>query len=217
MADAEILGASVYGDYLSNGFVLKTVGFFGGTFDPIHFGHIHLALQMVEQKKVDEVLFCPAFLSPFKTDAMPYADAFHRISMLRLSIEGLPHFRATAWEIDRKEVSYTIDTLRALQKQDGGKTHFRLILSEESATRLPLWKEAEELLLLAPPLIGARNSFDLEEAFADRLQSSLVRMPMFPISATEIRHRLHLRLYCGHLVSAKTLDYIHRNQLYTKL
>jgi len=137
---------------------LKTIGFFGGTFDPIHFGHIGLAIQLLEIHKLDEVLFCPAYCSPFKTAAPPYASPEHRLAMSALAIEGIPRFRITPYEIDRGDPSYTIDTLQVLKGESRGPVKFRLLLSEEAAVHFDQWKDFQELIRLAPPLIGTRSS-----------------------------------------------------------
>ncbi len=168
---------------------MKTVGFFGGTFDPIHFGHISLAIQMLEENHLDELLFCPAFCSPFKQEVPPMASAEHRLEMLKLALE-VPQFKISTIELERGGCSYTIDTIRALQKEG---VKMKLILSAESALHLDHWKEGEELVRLAPPLIGPRER---------------------GISSTEIRRRLAKGLYCGHLIPAKTLAYIRRHALY---
>lgn len=165
----------------------KSVGFFGGSFDPIHFGHITLAVQLMESHKLDEILFCPAFCSPFKKSTPPVASPEHRLAMLKLALD-LPQFKITTIELDQKGSSYTIDAIRALAIQG-----MRLILSEEAAAHLDKWKDTEELVRLAPPLIGPRE---------------------IPISSTEIRARLKKKLYCGHLIPAKALEYIHKHRLY---
>lgn len=168
----------------------KTVGFFGGSFDPIHFGHIALAVQLMEDHKLDEILFCPAFCSPFKTSAPPVATPQQRLAMLKLALD-LPQFKITTYELDRDGCSYTIDTIRALQTEG---VQFRLLLSDEAATHLDKWKETRELIRLAPPLIAPRE---------------------IQISSTEIRERLKKKLYCGHLVPAKALEYIQSHRLYS--
>ena len=191
----------------------RTVGFFGGTFDPIHFGHLHLAIALLEKEKLDEILFCPAFCSPFKTQTPPQASPEHRLAMLRLGLEGIPHFRITPIEIERKGPSYAIDTLRAL-KQDG--VQLRLLLSEETAEHFALWKEVEALIQLAPPLVGTRGqSAPLKGPFADVLKKGSTRTKTIEISSTEVRDRLQKKLYCGHLVPAKILDYIRSHCLYS--
>ncbi len=162
-------------------------GFFGGTFDPIHFGHIGLAVHLLEAHQLKEILFCPAFCSPFKTKAPPMASPAHRLAMLELALDH-PQFKITTIELDRKDSSYSIETIRALRIKD-----LRLILSEETAAHLDKWKETEELVRLAPPLIGPRRT---------------------DISSTEIRARLKKKLYCGHLIPAKALEYIQKHRLY---
>lgn len=166
----------------------KSIGFFGGSFDPIHFGHISLAVHLMEAHHLDEVLFCPAFCSPFKTTKPPIASPEHRLAMLKLALE-LPQFQITTLELDQKTPSYTVDTIRKLALKG-----LRLLLSDEAASHLNKWKETNELVRLAPPLIGPREAH---------------------ISSTDIRARLKQKLYCGHLVPAKVLDYIKRHKLYT--
>ncbi len=167
----------------------KTVGFFGGTFDPIHFGHISLAVHLLETHGLDEVVFCPAFCSPFKTAAPPAASGEQRLEMLKRALDH-PKFKISTWELDQGKCSYTIDTIRALAE---GRNRLRLLLSDEAAAHLYKWKETEELIRLAPPLIGPRES---------------------QISSTEIRARLKKKLYCGHLVPAKALEYILKKGVY---
>lgn len=169
---------------------MKTVGFFGGSFDPIHFGHIALAIQLMEAHGLDEVLFCPAFCSPFKRETPPEASPEHRLAMLKLALD-VPQFKITTAEIDRGGASYTIDTIRGLEAKG---VKLRLLLSDEAAAHLERWKEAEELVRLAPPLIAPRE---------------------IQISSTEIRARLKKKLYCGHLIPAKALDYIRTHRLYS--
>jgi nicotinate-nucleotide adenylyltransferase len=187
----------------------KTVGFFGGSFDPLHFGHIHLAIQLSEIHHLDEVLFCPAFCSPFKTASPPKASPEHRLQMLRLGLEDIPQFKITSLEIEQKGPSYTIDTLRHLQAPN---LQFRLLLSRDVALHLDQWKDFLSILRLAPPLIGLRG--EAEDNLLPELKPGLTTTPMLDISSTEIRGRLAQKLYCGHLVPAKTLDYIHTHRLY---
>lgn len=163
------------------------IGFFGGTFDPIHFGHISLAVHLLEAHKLKKILFCPAYCSPFKTDKPPTASPQHRLAMLQLALDH-PQFEITTLELDRTSPSYAIDTLRALQIKG-----LRLILSQEAAAHLDRWKETQEIVRLAPPLIGPRE---------------------VPISSTQIRDRLKKRLYCSHLVPAEALKHIEKHHLY---
>lgn len=188
-----------------------STGFFGGSFDPVHFGHINLALQMAEIHNLREVLFCPAFCSPFKKGNPPQATPRQRLEMLQLALKEIPRLRVISLEIDRGGVSYTIDTLRILEKE-GLKLH--LILSEDSAVHFDRWKESDEILRIAPPLIGTRKNSHLEN-LPEQLKKGFTPTRMMEISSTEIRERLKKKMYCGHLVPGKALDYIHANRLYS--
>lgn len=168
---------------------MKKVGFFGGSFDPIHFGHVALAIQLMEVHQLDEVLFCPAFCSPFKMATPPIGSPQDRLALLKLALE-IPQFKITTIELERGGPSYSVETLRALQVEG---VKFRLLLSDEAAVRLDQWKDTQELIKLAPPLIGPRE---------------------IQISSTQIRSRLKKKLYCGHLIPAKALEYIHRHGIY---
>jgi nicotinate-nucleotide adenylyltransferase len=184
----------------------KTVGFFGGTFDPIHFGHINLAIQLMEIHRLDEVLFSPAYCSPFKTEAPPHAAAAHRLELVRLGVEEIEHFKVEDYEVERGEVSFTIDTLRALQEEMGDEAAFHLLLSDDVGLHLDKWKDYKELIRLAPPLIGGRSH--------SHKTSEVTPTKRFEISSTEIRARLKKGLYCGHLVPEKVLRYLKINALY---
>jgi nicotinate-nucleotide adenylyltransferase len=197
----------------------KAVGFFGGTFDPIHFGHLHLALQMMEKHELDEVLFCPAALSPFKGNQPPPHAKEHRRRMVELAISPIERFSLLERELLQDGPSYTIETIRWLISKKEA-TRFHLILGEDALEHLSHWKEFEELLTLAPPLIGSR----LREvkkipsslaSVANLIEEGLTPIPILEISSTMLRDRLKKHLYCGHLIPAKVLDYIEENDLYS--
>jgi len=180
VAFAKIQGAIVY--------FMKAVGLFGGSFDPIHFGHLFLAIFLLEKYQLEKILFCPAACSPFKGNSLPVASGEHRLNMLKLALDH-PQMEIIEIELHRPAPSYTIDTVRALDLPN-----LRLLLSDEAEKTFKGWKEAEELQKLAPLLVGPRA---------------------WGISSTEIRQRLHHQLYCGHLVPAKALDYIQAFHLYS--
>ena len=185
---------------------MKKVGFFGGSFDPIHFGHLNLAIQILEKCNLDEILFCPAFQSPFKQNRTPIAPPKDRYEMVEKAIEKIPAFAITPIEIERGGVSYTVETLRSLQKEG---IQYHLVLSEETASDIQLWKEPEEILHLAPPIVGVKNDLPPDSPFKQ------VQIPTFDISSTEIRERFKKKLYCGHLIPAIALDYIVQHRLYS--
>lgn len=195
----------------------ERVGFFGASFDPIHFGHINLAIEILEKCQLDKILFCPAHLSPGKVDNPPHASKSHRLNMVQLATEDHPAFTPCSEELSRPSPSYTIETMEGLAKKG---IQLFLILAEDSAYHLMKWKEIERLLSIAPPLIGSR--YGLDESKLERLSPTIketildgcVSTRRMEISSTDIRERLKKRLYCSHLLPSKILDYIYQSGLY---
>lgn len=198
------------------------IGFFGGTFDPIHYGHIHMALQLMERAHLDTVLFCPTSLSPFKQDAFPLVSAKLRLEMVRLAIAPIEKFAALDLEVGLKVPAFTIDTMRRLVtsvKKEGDAAQFFLLLSQDALPRLHEWKEVDDLLVLAHPLIASRTAEsvttkNLSQSASAAVSKGIIQTPILDISSTEIRNRLAASLYCGHLVPQDVLDYIRGNELY---
>ncbi|MDJ0651903.1 MAG: nicotinate (nicotinamide) nucleotide adenylyltransferase [Simkaniaceae bacterium] len=192
----------------------KQLGFFGGSFDPVHFGHINLAVGILEKGLVDKILFCPAHVSPTKGQTPPAATPKQRLHMLQLALEDVPNCVPYDEEISRPPPSYTIDTIQQLRGE------VRLIVAEDTAYRFDHWKEIDQLLEIAPPIIGVRHGCNREKLHALpekiqlKIEAGLVEIPALDISSTEIRKRLKKRLYCGHLLQGKVLDYIHQNTIY---
>jgi nicotinate-nucleotide adenylyltransferase len=191
----------------------RKIGLFGGTFDPIHFGHLNLALTLLETQKLDQVIFCPAHTSPLKKDEPPSFPAEARAAMVALAIEPIKEFLLLDWEISRPAPSFTIDTVRYLLTQkEYSSAQLHLILGEDSVQTLERWKEVDELLKIAPPLIGSRVGHlkaQLSPKLSKVVEAGLVRIPTMEVSSTEIRRRLKEHKYCGHLVPAKVLEYIY--------
>lgn len=181
----------------------KKVGIFGGTFDPIHNGHLHLALSIQEMAQLDEVIFVPALLSPFKEDRQPKASAEQRLAMLQFAIAPIPQFSIFAGELSLPAPSYTIRTIETLSKQSLGTLH--LILSDETFRGFPSWNEPDRIVELAPLLIGTSDS---------NTNIGWFQIPRLEISSTLVRSRLKEKLYCGHLVPAPVLNYIFTKKLY---
>ena len=199
---------------------MAKIGIFGGTFNPIHFGHIHLALSLKESKGLDQVVFSPNYASPFKEkQQISSAAPEQRFQMLSLALEGVPGCIPTDYEIKRAGPSYTIDLVHHIRSafckpQDD----LFLLLGEDVLASFSRWKDKEELLSLAKPLVGSRNSLTKDPLLDPKLQEILdkgrVSIPILEISASNIRSRLKKGLYCGHLVPQKVLDYILLHKLY---
>ena len=194
----------------------EKVGVFGGSFDPIHFGHINLALQLYEKKLVDKIIFIPARCSPFKVDKPPKADGKHRINMLKLALEELAFASIDDIELKRDGISYTIDTIKLLKEKF---THLRLIAAQDVACEIHKWKNYQDIIEMAPLIIGKREEYlpnlqGMDENLKNMINKNLIPIKNMDISSTDIRERLKNSLYCSHLVSAKVLDYIYQHKLY---
>jgi nicotinate-nucleotide adenylyltransferase len=199
------------------GFEMKKIGLFGGTFDPIHFGHIHLALQLLEKHRLDEVFFCVAVRSPFKKKQPPFAPPLHRLEMTRLATRPISAFHVCDIELKRPAPSYTVDTLRDMHDRADANTKFYLLLSDEVFDCFHCWKEANEIVRLAKPLVGVRFGTNRipPSAVQPFLRKGLTKTGRLDISSTDIRNRLQKKLYCGHLAPLSVLRYIKKELLYT--
>lgn len=194
----------------------RKIGIFGGSFDPIHLGHLNLAIQLKEIHSLQEVIFFPAFCSPYKKSDAPKAEGIHRLKMVKLAIRDMEGFSVHPFEIQNEGISYTIDTIRMLKGDKGyHKAELHLLLSEDSLEDFDKWKEVEEILALAPPLVGCR-SFppSIPKKFLQILRKGVTRTKIMEISSTEVRQRLKKKLFCGHLVPREVLRYIDKNKLY---
>jgi nicotinate-nucleotide adenylyltransferase len=191
----------------------KRIGLFGGSFDPIHFGHINLAISMLEENKVDEVIFIPAQVSAFKVNTPPRVSGKERLKMVQMAIEGIKEFSVSDYEINKKEVSYTVDTVNYFF-ENVSKNLF-LIMDEYVALDLDKWKSIDQIASKASFLIGQRkNSFPLEKKYTFLKKENFIPIRELEISSTEIRARLKKKLYIGHLTSQLVVDFISKNHLY---
>ncbi len=192
---------------------MRKVGFLGGSFNPIHFGHIHLGINIQEICGLDQVLVCPAATSPFKIGDDAQTAPHHRLAMVQLALEEIPGWKILDWEMKSSGTSFTIHTIRRLKEafaSQGEEVKLHLILGDDLLPQFSQWKEVEELVVLAPPLIGSRIGTLSPSSIKERI----VPIPSFEVSSTIVRERLKKNLYCGHLVPAKVLDYIYQHQLY---
>ena len=175
------------------------IGVYGGSFDPVHIGHLLLAECCREQAGLDRVLFVPAATQPHKQDRR-LADPQHRIDMLRLATGGHPAFDVATLELDRGGVSYTVDTHAALQSAQPA-AELCLLLGPDALAGLPTWREPRRIAELATLVAVERESLDdlraaattaglTELLGADRLATLLdrrVRMPAIGIRASDLR------------------------------
>lgn len=187
------------------------IALYGGTFDPIHNGHINLAIEMSNAQYLDAVWFIPNHISPTKTDRPPI-DANHRLEMVNRAIAPLPQFRALDVEIKRGGASYTIETITELVEEEHD---YFLLMADKVLPELTQWKGIEEIITKIPLLIGGREWVATGSKALDEVAiKAFTKIPTLEIDATRIRARLKENRYCGHLLPSEVLSYITENQLY---
>jgi nicotinate-nucleotide adenylyltransferase len=187
------------------------IGLLGGSFDPVHFGHLLVARTAREEAQLDRVFFIPAAQSPFKPESRP-APATERLRLLRLALAGDTHAEVDDQEIRRGGPSYTIDTVREYIRKFPQAELFYLIGADQTG-QLRLWRESEELARLVQFLIVPRPgeiAVDLAAPFRGR---ALRGVPL-GISSTEIRARLKAGLPVTHLTPPAVAEALHHNRLY---
>lgn len=180
---------------------MKRIGVFGGSFDPVHAGHLFVAQESLRAVGLDEVLFVPAAIPPHKLDQV-LGHASDRMLMLDAALRHTPEFVVEAMELDREGPSYTIDTVRSLLEKLGGgdQVELYLIIGGDNLKGLGAWREAELLMELVTPLIIHRGE-DLEEALegiegslpphlVEKLRDGLITLEPHPASSTVIREKL---------------------------
>jgi len=196
------------------------MGVLGGTFDPIHNGHLIVAEETRTRLNLAEVLFVPAGQPWLKADISILA-AEHRVQMVRLAIADKSYFKLSTIEIDRAGLSYTVDTIAELQAQLGAGDELFFILGWDNLAELPQWKEPSRLIkmcrLVAVPRVGYPIP-DLKplEAIIPGLSERVVLLdkPEVDISASVIRQRVAQGLSIRHLVPEPVDEYIRRHKLY---
>lgn len=204
---------------LGNHLMNKQIGLYGGTFDPIHFGHLSLAIEMQEKRNLDEIWFCPAWINPLKVGEGRAASPEDRLAMVQLAVSSLPYARVIDVEMVNKTPSYTIDTLKNLGRLFPNH-QFSLILGADAVQHFLQWKHPAEIIHLSRLLVGLRDHVDLSPLEINPLvwksvQEGLTSTRVLDISAAEIRQRLKNNLYCRHLIPKEVLDYIYENDLYS--
>ena len=195
------------------------IGVLGGTFDPIHIGHLVVAEEARIRLGFKEVLFVPAGHPWLKLDRN-ITPAAHRVEMVRRAIADNPHFKLCTLEVERPDPSYTVDTLMMLREQLGNEASFFFILGRDTLAELPSWKEPKKLVqlcqLVVAPRLGAKDLKNLETEMPGLLDKVIqLDMPVIGISASGIRQRIAQGLSIRYLVPAEVEKYITEQKIYT--
>ncbi len=197
------------------------IGIVGGTFDPIHLGHLLVAEEARLRLALEEVIFIPTG-HPWMKAGQSLSPPHHRLNMVRLAIASNPFFRASSMEIDRQGPTYTVDTLEELRQEASGDADLYFILGIDSLKDFHRWKEPGKILehctLVAAPRPGCQG---IDLTFLDHILPSSSREavvvlegPMVDISGTEIRRRVARGMSVRYQVPEEVVRYIYRYGLY---
>ncbi len=194
------------------------VGILGGTFDPIHFGHLACAEFAMDSAELDAILFIPAGKPTFK-QGVEIASVEDRLAMTELAVFDNDRFSVSSVEAERDGITHTIDTVRELSSAAPAGMTFSFILGADAFMLLEGWKEFDELVRMVDFICVSRPGYALEPMLERRLRDRGVRMrfveaPLLDISATEIRERLADRRSIRYLTPLAVCDYIRAKGLY---
>ncbi|MFC1847286.1 nicotinate-nucleotide adenylyltransferase [Chloroflexota bacterium] len=196
------------------------IGILGGTFDPVHNGHIAVAEETRARLDLAEIIFVPAGQPQLKGNR-PILAAEHRLQMVRLAIADQPYFKLSTVEIDRAGPSYTVDTITELQAHLGAEAELFFILGLDTLAQLPQWREPSRLIKMCYLVATSRPGYILPDL--DSLETiipglshrlTLLDKPEVDIGATEIRDRVVQRLSIRHLVPEPVDEYIRQHKIY---
>ncbi len=210
------------------------IGVFGGTFDPVHFGHLRPALELKQQLGLASIHLIPCNIPPHRGE--PHASAAQRCAMLQLAIEGEPGLLLDRRELQRPGPSYMVDTLKSLRQEYGGERPLCLIIGGDAFLGLPSWYHWQQLVQLAHIVVAHRPGWILDEATLDASLRGLLRqhrlsqpsqlceapaggvllqgVTQLDISATSIRNRVGAGESANYLLPQPVWDYIRQQNLY---
>ncbi|MBM3241895.1 nicotinate-nucleotide adenylyltransferase [Candidatus Poribacteria bacterium] len=190
------------------------IAIMGGTFNPIHYGHLISAEEVYDGLGFDFVVFVPSARPPHK-DNRDIIDPHHRYMMTVLATEDNPHFRVSRIELDRTGPSYAIETIRQFQANYGGKAEIAWIIGADSLIEFTIWKDFDKLLDTCRFIATTRPNYDLSKAPANVYNRvELFEITAVDISATEIRRRVREGRTIKYLVPQKVEEYIYQHSLY---
>ncbi len=191
----------------------SSIGIYGGTFDPVHHGHLILARDAVELLGLDRLLFVPAAISPHKLAASPDADGAHRLAMLRAAIAGEERFAVDPCELERPGPSYTVDTLLDLRRRLPPGTALFYLIGEDNVPKLDTWHRAAELRALATFVVFRRTDRPAPGHAAAAAGFPVLERRV-DLSATEIRNRVAAGRSIRYFIPESVAAIIDRERLY---
>ena len=197
------------------------VGVFGGTFDPVHLGHLAVARGALHQLNLDDLIFMPAG-RPWMKESVYLAEGHHRLAMVQLAIEGHQSFSTSDMELKREGLTYTVDTLREMSNSSQGENDVYLILGADAYSSFELWKEPSEILSMCTLAVAGRPGGDepdfekLDSILAGSTDKAIsVPVEQLDISGSDIRDRIVRGLTLSGYLPEDVEKYIYKHGLYS--
>lgn len=187
------------------------IGLLGGTFNPIHTGHMVLAQECWHRLGLDKVVFVPAYVPPHKDVEGPVSAA-DRLNMVRLALEGDDRFEISTYEIDSASTSYSIDTIKHFIGKYKEDAELFFLTGADSAESLSMWKEVDEIIRLVTFVIATRPGWGEDSPYEGKVTRMII--PSIEVSSSGVRERIQKREPIDYLVPAAVVKYIRNKGLY---
>lgn len=194
----------------------RSIGIMGGTFDPIHHGHLVAASEVMEVFHLDQVIFVPTAMQPFKAGRR-VTSAEHRYLMTVVATASNPRFTVSRVDIDRGGTTYTIDTLTDLSEEYPEDTDFYFITGADALAQIVQWKDSDRLFEMAHFIGVTRPGHALDASGLPSASVSLVEVPAMAISSTDCRARVEAGKPVWYLVPDGVVQYINKYDLYKEM
>ncbi|MBF0533225.1 MAG: nicotinate-nucleotide adenylyltransferase [Candidatus Omnitrophica bacterium] len=190
--------------------IVKQIGILGGTFNPIHIGHLAIAQTVLDKLGLDKIVFVPSFFPPHKSEKnlVPAAD---RLRMVQLAVEGNSGFEVSDFEIQKGGKSYSVDTVTHFTQILPPKSKIFFIIGEDAVAGLPDWRRINDLAAMAIFVVVNRKGFEHAKS---AIPARSIEMPALDISSSEIRKKIRAGESIQYLVPEKVAQYIQKNDLY---
>ncbi len=198
---------------------MNKIGIFGGAFNPIHYGHLFIANESIQEFKLKKVVFVPTGNPVFHKDDL--LNKFVRLSFVKIAVDSNPRFFVSSFEVERNKPSYFINTLLHLINEEKYAEYY-LIIGEDAFLRFHLWKDYEKILELSKIIVAKRfdGSFENTKLYIERYLANFasriyfLEHPLYPISSTLIRSRIKSGKCISYLLPKKVEEEILRNGYY---
>lgn len=199
---------------------MKKIGIMGGTFNPIHYGHLFLAENAYEQVGLDKVLFMPSKNPPHKEKPVNITEQ-QRVDMINLAIEDNPHFELSRMELEREGMTYTADTL-AILKRENPNTEYYFFVGTDSLFMMQDWRKPQEIFNLCTIVAAGRDNANEEQIcrhikyLEKQFNASIIyiEMPTIQLASCEIRERIAQNRTVRYYMPDSVIEYIKKNELY---